>query len=133
MTGDEAWIHHYDPFSQREAKTYKKLGEKTPTRLRVTRSTGKIITIIFWDCEDVLLIDFLPCGITINGSYYTSLRCWLCSSIGKKRRRKLMRSVLLLYDKTSVHKFNITQATIQYTSFTEFNHPNYIFFRSCTQ
>ena len=34
VTGDEFWIHHYDPLSQLEAKVWKRLGEQTPTRLR---------------------------------------------------------------------------------------------------
>jgi predicted DNA-binding transcriptional regulator len=35
VTGDETWIHHYDPLSQLEAKVWKKPGEKTPTRPRI--------------------------------------------------------------------------------------------------
>jgi transposase len=31
VTGDETWIHHYDPVSQLEAKVWKKPGEKIPT------------------------------------------------------------------------------------------------------
>ena len=69
----ETWIHHYDPLSQQEAKIWMKPGEKTPTRPRVTLSAGEIIMNIFWNCEDVLLVDFLPRGTTINGSYYASL------------------------------------------------------------
>ena len=43
VTDDETWVHHYDPLSQQEAKTWKKPSEKTPTRPRVTRSAGEII------------------------------------------------------------------------------------------
>ena len=49
VTGDESWIHHYDPLSQLEAKVWKRLGEQTPTRLHQARSVGKIMMIIFWD------------------------------------------------------------------------------------
>ena len=31
VTGDESWIHRYDPLSQLEAKIWKRLGEQTPT------------------------------------------------------------------------------------------------------
>ena len=81
-----------------------------------------IIMTIFWDCEGVLLVNFLPCGTTINSPYYASLLHRLRSSILKKRRRKLRRSVLLLHDNASVHKSNIAQTSIQYTGFTESNH-----------
>ena len=32
VTRNETWIHYYDPLNQQEAKTLKKLGEKTPIR-----------------------------------------------------------------------------------------------------
>ena len=47
VTGDEFWIHHYDPLRQLEAKVWKRLGEQTPTRPRQGRSAGKIMMIIF--------------------------------------------------------------------------------------
>ena len=73
---------------------------------------------IFSDCEGVLLVGFLLHGTTINGTYYASLFHRLNSSIQKK----LTRGVLLLHDNAPVHKSNITQAAIQYTDLTEWNH-----------
>ena len=49
VTGDQFWIHHYDPLNQLEAKVWKRSDEQTPTRLHQERSTGKIMMIIFWD------------------------------------------------------------------------------------
>ena len=46
VTGDESWIHHYDPLSQLEAKVWQRLREQTPTPLRQGRSSGKITMII---------------------------------------------------------------------------------------
>ena len=57
VTGDESWIHHYDPLSQLEAKVWKRLDEQTPTRLHQERSAGKIMMIIFWDKDGVLLTE----------------------------------------------------------------------------
>ena len=36
VTKDEIWIQHYDPFNQQEANNWKKPGDKTPIRPRVT-------------------------------------------------------------------------------------------------
>ena len=60
VTGDESWIHHYDPLSQLEAKVWKRLGEQTPTRLHQERSAGKIMMITFWDKDGVLLAHRVP-------------------------------------------------------------------------
>ena len=92
-------MHHYDLLSQQEAKI-----PKTPVRTRVIQSRGKIIMTIFWDKEDVLLVDFLPCGTTINGSSFLHR---LHSSVWEK----LSRRVLLLHDNAPLHKSNITQAS----------------------
>ena len=125
VTEDETQIHHYDPLSQQEAKTWKKQGKRTPTRPQVKRSTRKLILTIFRDCEGVLLINFLSCGTAINGLYSASVLHRLYAFIREKRCGKLRRGVLLLHDNAPVHKFNITQTAIQYTGFAELDHPAY--------
>ena len=125
VTGDETWIHHYDPLNQAEARSWKKPGEKTPTRPRSQRSARKVMMTIFWDSDGVLLTDYLSHGTTINGPYYASLLERLRSAIKEKRRGKLTQGVLLLHDNAPVHKSNIAQAAIRQAGFTELNHPAY--------
>jgi hypothetical protein len=62
---------------------------------------------IFWDKDDVLLTDYLPSGITINGSYYASIIERLHSAILEKRCGKFSHGVLLLHDNVLVHKRSI--------------------------
>ena len=100
-----------DPSSQQEAKIWKKSSEKTPTRPQLTRSVAKIIMTIFWDREGVLLVDFLPCGSTINDPYYASLYHRLRFSTREKCRGRLRYGVLLLDDNAPFHQSNITQAS----------------------
>ena len=125
VTGDESWIHHYDPLSQLEAKVWKELHEQTPTRLRQERSTGKMMVIVFWDKDGVLLTEYLPRGTTINGPWYASIIERLCSVIVEKGRRKVIREVLLLHDNAPIYKCNIVQAAIRQVSFIELNHCAY--------
>ena len=88
ITGDEFWIHYYDPLSRLEAKVWKRLGEQTPTRLHQERSAGKIMMIIFWEKDDVLLTEYLPRGNTINDPCYASIIERLHSVIVEKGRGK---------------------------------------------
>jgi len=37
---------------------------------RVQKSGGKILASIFWDQNGILLINYLPKGLTINAAYY---------------------------------------------------------------
>ena len=125
VTGDESWIHHYDSLSHLEAKVWKRLGEQVPTRLRQERSAGKIMMIIFWDKDGVLLIEYLPLGTTINGSCYASIIERLPSVIVEKERGKVSREVLLLHDNAPIHKCKVVQAAIRQAGFIELNHPVY--------
>jgi hypothetical protein len=39
-------------------------------KFKVTPSTGKVMTTIFWDAEVVILVDSMPRGQTINSDLY---------------------------------------------------------------
>ena len=56
------------------------------------------MVIIFWDKDRVLLTEYLPRGITINGPHYASIIEWLRSVILEKPCGKDSRGVLLLHD-----------------------------------
>ena len=73
ITGDETRVYYYDPLSQQEAKVCKKPGEETPTRLRRTRPTEKIIIVICCDKYGSPPTKYLPHGTTTSGPYYASI------------------------------------------------------------
>ena len=125
VTGDEFWIHHYDPLSRLEAKVWKRLGEQIPTRLSQERSAGKIMMIIFWDKDGVLLTEYLPRETTINDPCHASIIGRLRSVIVEKGRNKVSHGVLLLHDNVSIDKCKIVQAAIRQAGFIELNHPAY--------
>ena len=125
VTGDESWIHHYDPLSHLEAKIWKRLGEQTRTRLRQERSARKIMMVIFWDKDGVLLTEYLSRGTTINGPCYALIIERLRSVIVEKRHSKVSREVLLLHDNATIDKCNIVQSAVRQAGFIELNHPAY--------
>ena len=112
VTGDESWIHHYDPLSHLEAKVWKRLGEQTPARLLQERSAGKIMMIILSDKDSVLLTEHMPRGTTNNAPCYASIIERLRSVIVEKRCGKVSHGVLLLHDNALIHKCKIVQAPI---------------------
>jgi histone-lysine N-methyltransferase SETMAR len=125
VTGDESWIHHYDPESQAEAKQWKHPDSPTPKRPRQSRSAGKIMMSVFWDDSGVLLLDFLPHKETVTGIYYSQLITRLHAAIKEKRRGKLTHGVVLLHDNAPVHKAKVSQHAIHDCQFEELNHPPY--------
>jgi hypothetical protein len=50
----------------------------------VQKSAGKFLLSIFWDQDDIFLIDYLPNGQTINVDYYSSLMVQLQDILKEK-------------------------------------------------
>ena len=125
VTGDETWVHHYDPESKQESMQWRKKGEKPPVKFKVTPSAGKIMAIIFWDSEGILMIDYKDKGVTITGEYYSNVLTRLKESIKEKRRGKLSQGVMLLHDNAPVHISRQVIATIDTLGFDVNNHPPY--------
>ena len=112
VTGDEVCLYYYDPFSQQEAKVWKKPGEEKPTRPRRTRSPEKILMILFWDKYGILLTEYLPHGTAISGSCCISIIERLRCDMLEKHRGKVSDGVLLLHDNAPLHRCSFVQAAI---------------------
>nr|CAD45368.1 transposase [Bythograea thermydron] len=125
VTGDETWVHHWDPETKIESMARKHKGSLVPLKFRTQPSAGKIMATIFWDAEGVLLVDFLLRGSTITGEYYDGVLGRLRDSIRQKRRGKLTRGILLLHDNTPVRKARRAQAALRDCGFEQLNHPPY--------
>lgn len=125
VTGDETWIHHWDPETKQESMQWKHKGSPPPKKFRTQPSAGKIMATIFWDMEGVLMIDYLPHKETITGAYYAQVLEKLKEAILEKRRGKCSRGVLLLHDNAPVHKSRIAKAAVKDLGFIELNHPPY--------
>lgn len=125
VTGDESWVHHYDPESKAESKEWRRPDSPRPTQPLQQASASKIMMTVFWDAGGILLIDFLPHKQTITATYYADLIRKLRASVKEKRRGKLSRGVLMLHDNAPVHKAHLVQAAIQECGFQEISHPPY--------
>ena len=60
----------------------------TPKKFWAQKSTGKVLTSIFWDQVDILLTDYLPKGQTINAEYYHLFWCKWRTFWRKNARRR---------------------------------------------
>lgn len=125
VTGDETWVHHYDPLTPQESKIWKRPSSPTIQRPRLQNSAGKIMLSVFWDSQGVLLLDFLPHGQTVTGDYYANLIFQLREAIKNKRRGKLTAGPLLLHDNAPPHKSRTARAAIRTSGFEELDHPPY--------
>ena len=72
---------------------------------------------VFWDSEDVMLLDFMPHKTTITGDTYTSTLVALRENIEQKRREKLSAGVLQLQDNAPAHKSRTSRSAIRKCGF----------------
>jgi len=87
---NETWLYHYDPDTKKQTMEWRYGGSPRPQKkFRAQKSAGKVLASIFWDQDDILLIDYLPKGQTINAEYYSSLLVQLKDILKEKRRGKI--------------------------------------------
>jgi competence transcription factor ComK len=91
----------------------------------VQKSTGKVLTSIIWNQDDILLIYYLPKGQTINAEYYLSLLVKLKDILKEKCCRKVTKGVLFLRDNALAHRALATQKKLAYLVFQCLDHPPY--------
>jgi len=91
----------------------------------VQKSAGKVLALIFWDQDCILLVDYLPKGQTINVEYYSALLLRVKDILKQKRHGKVIKGVLFLHDNALAHWALATQKKLAYLGFQCLDHPSY--------
>jgi len=91
----------------------------------VQKSAGKVLDKIFWDQDGILVVDYLPKGLTIKVEYYSSLLVQLKDILKGKRRGKVTKGVLFLHNSAPAHRTLATQKKLAYLAFQCLDHPPY--------
>jgi len=117
VTMDETWLYHYDPETKQKSMEWRHSGSPRPQNFRVQKSAGKCLASIFWYQDDILHIDYLPKGKTINAEYYLSLLVQLKDILKENRRGKVTKVVLFLHDNAPPHRALATQKKLAYLGF----------------
>ena len=86
---------------------------------------GKFMASVFWHAHDILFIDYLEKGKTINSDYYMALLDRLNTKIKKKRPHMQKKKVLFHQDNAPCHKSMKTMVKLYESSFELLPHPPY--------
>ena len=122
---DKTCLYHSDPETKQQSMEWRHSGSPRPSKLRVQKSAGKVLTPIFWDQDDILLFDYLPKGQTINAEYYLSLLVQLLDILKEKSRGKVTKGVLFLHDNAPAHRAHATLKKLAYLNFHSVERPLY--------
>lgn len=125
VTVDETWIHYYTPESKEQSKQWMRKGEKAPVKAKTTKSAEKVMATVFWDCQGILLVDYLEKGKSITGLYYAGLLHNLNDEICNNRRGIEKKKVLFLQDNASPHKAAVSMAKLHELRYEIIEHAPY--------
>ncbi|GFR78627.1 histone-lysine N-methyltransferase SETMAR [Elysia marginata] len=102
VTGDEPWVHHYDPENKRQSMEYRHKSSPSPKKFKVVAFARKVMLTVFWDSESegIVHIEFLKKGCTVNSERYISTLRKL--SVRLKRVRPTKHAILQ-HDNARLH------------------------------
>ena len=73
VTCDESWIYFYDPETKRQSSQWKHAGSPRPKKARQSKSTHKLLMILFFDSTGTIYMHWVPTGQTVNKEYYVEV------------------------------------------------------------
>jgi len=73
ITGDETWVHHYEPECKRQSMEWKHPQSPIRKKFKSQPSAGKLMRTDFWDSENPILEQYQETGSTINSARYSEM------------------------------------------------------------
>lgn len=126
ITGDETWVHYYEPESKQQSRQWKHEDSPPPVKFKVQASVGKVMMIIFWDERGVILQHMVTEGATVTGEYYAHmLETELKPALLEKRRGLQSHGVLFLHDNARPHTAHVSVNAIHQLGWAILPHPPY--------
>ncbi|GFS04208.1 histone-lysine N-methyltransferase SETMAR [Elysia marginata] len=122
VTGDESWVHHYDPESKRQSMEYRHKSSPSPRKFKAVASARKVMLTVFWDSDGIVHIEFLKQGNTFNLERYISTLRKL--SVRLKRVRPTKHAILH-HDNDREHTSRQTEEALHKMNFVVIPHPSY--------
>ena len=126
ITGDETWVHHYEPETKRQSMQWKHTSSPSSKKFKSQPSAGKLRLTVFWDSQGPILEHYMEKGVTVTSvNYCNMLRNELRPAIRSKRRGSLSQGVLLLHDNARIRTAHLTINTFRQLNWEVLEHPVY--------
>ena len=126
LTGDEIWVHMFEPQRRADNKQSKRKDQKRPCIAKRTISLKKILYAIFFNSSGPVVQVPCPSGHTVTGRFYkNSVLKKVKEFYNKKRPSKEWSGVHLLHDNASSHKCEVVKSFLASEKVKVLNHPPY--------
>lgn len=126
VTCDETWLYFYDPETKEQSKQWTGKDETSPQKFVRQKTSKKVMWIVFWDSQGIVLSHVVPQHLTVNAEYYRGvLERQLLPALEERRPGLKGKSVLFQQDNAPPHRAAITQETLAELGWTILRHPVY--------
>ena len=131
VTGDETWVHYFEPVRKVSNKIWATKHSKRPIIAKLSLSTKKVLYAIFFSGEGVAIKVPVKKGKSITGKYYKDVVLKKLKKYYQKRRPAIgFKHVRLLHDNAPAHTSAIVTAFLKKEKVTVLPHPP-VFPRPC--
>ena len=89
--------------SKQQSKQWKRAESFPPKKAKPVLLANKVITSVFWDSKDIILVDYLEKGKTVNSVYYCTLLHRWSEEINEKHPGILRMEILFHQDNARVY------------------------------
>ena len=105
VSGDESWIFAYDHASKQATSIWLSPGEQRPQKVRLERATIKVMLVLFFDAQGVILKRYVPYGRGINADLYLMIMRQLRNAVRQRHPQLwVTNSWLLHHDGAPTHR-----------------------------
>ncbi|GFR71535.1 transposase [Elysia marginata] len=122
VTGDESWVHHFDPESKQQSKEYRDKTSPSPKKFKVFSSARKVLLTIFWDSEGVVHTEILEQGNPVNSTKYVNT---LEKLKARLRRVRIEKVSITYHDNARPHTSLETRTALDSLGLRTLPHPPY--------
>ena len=126
VTGDETWVHFYEPRRKMQNKIWATKGSRRPCIAKRTMSVKKVMYAIFFTNQGHAIQIAVPKGKSVNAKFYKGkVLHKLKKYFAKRRPATGLRGVRLLHDNASSHKAAIVGEFLKQEKVVVLPHPPY--------
>ena len=101
LTGDETWVHMFEPQRRADNKQWKRIDQKHPCIAKRTISSKKMLYAIFFNSSGPVIQVLCPSGHTVTGRFYKNSVLKKVKEFYNKKQPSKGWSVHLLHDNVS--------------------------------
>ena len=126
VTGDETWIHYFEPVRKVSNKIWATQNCKRPIIAKRTISAKKVLYAIFFSVEGIAIQVPVKRGKSITGKYYKDVVLAKLKKYYQKRRPATgFKHVRLLHDNAPAHTSALVTQFLKQEKVTVLPHPPY--------